>query len=304
MNQMNRRNFLKTSALTAAGLAVASSVRAEEAAAPVVVVVHGTDVPKMITAGIEKLGGWKAFVKPGAKVVVKPNAAWNSKPEEGGNTNPEVVAAVTRQVIAAGAKSVNAPEISCHPFRQTFATSGIQKAIEDAGGRIYPPAEFAKVDIPKGKILKNAEIPKEMLECDCLINLPAAKHHGGAMVTLSMKNWMGTDKNRGSWHRLGLHQCIADFSTFLKPHLVIIDATRLLLNRGPQGPGDLAHPKEIIFSRDPVAADAYAASLFVGQEKAAAKIKAPFDVPHIKMAHEMGVGCGDLSRIKIERVEV
>jgi uncharacterized protein (DUF362 family) len=115
---------------------------------------------------------------------------------------------------------------------------------------------------------------------------------------------MGTDKNRGSWHRMGLHQCIADFSTFLKPHLVIIDATRILLNKGPQGPGDLAEPHEIIFSRDPVAADAYAATLFIGQGNTAVKIKAPFDVPHIRLAHEMGVGCGDLGRVKIERVEV
>ena len=68
-----------------------------------------------------------------------------------------------------------------------------------------------------------------------------------------------------------------------------------MLDHGPQGPGKLAHPHEIIFSTDPAAADAYAASLFN---------KTPEDVPHIKLAGELGVGCIDLAKIKIERVEV
>ncbi len=75
----------------------------------------------------------------------------------------------------------------------------------------------------------------------------------------------------------------------------MIDATRIMLTKGPQGPGELAHPNEIILSTDTVAADAYAATLFKKQ---------PFDVPHIKIAHEMGVGCGDLSKVKVERIEV
>ena len=137
----------------------------------------------------------------------------------------------------------------------------------------------------------------ELIEADCLINMPVAKHHGGATLTISMKNWMGAvdNKTRRAWHRDGLHQCIADFSTYLKPHLVIVDATRIMLDHGPQGPGKLAHPHEIIFSTDPAAADAYAASLFN---------KTPEDVPHIKLAGELGVGCTDLAKIKIERVEV
>ena len=45
---------------------------------------------------------------------------------------------------------------------------------------------------------------------------------------------------------------------------------------------------------DNVAADTYAASLFG---------KTPDDVPHIKIAAELGVGCADLAKIKVERVE-
>ena len=59
-------------------------------------------------------------------------------------------------------------------------------------------------------------------------------------------------------------------------------------------PGDLEHPHELILSTDPVAADAYAATLFK---------KTPFDIAYIQLGHEMGVGCGDLAKIKVERIE-
>lgn len=104
MNAIKRRSFLKTSASAAAVSALPSiPINAQEATAPAatVIVVHGTDIPKMLAAGIAKLGGWDAFIKPGMKVVIKPNVAWNSKPEQGGNTHPDLVKAC---VLAAEAR--------------------------------------------------------------------------------------------------------------------------------------------------------------------------------------------------------
>ena len=298
MRIMKRRSFLKTTASVAAAAALPATVRAEGEPAATVVVVHGKDIPKMLEAGVAKLGGWGAFVKPGMKVTLKPNVAWSSKPEEGGNTHPDLVRACVKAAEANGASKVSIPENTCHDEKSTFVTSGVAAALEGTKARLYRPAasDYQSVDIPKGKVCKSAEVPKDVLSCDCLINMPVAKHHSGATLTLSLKNWMGSVSNetRRAWHRDGLHQCIADFSTFIKPKLVIIDATRILLTKGPQGPGDQAHPDELILSTDPVAADAYAATLFK---------KEPFDIPHIKLAHEAGVGCGDLGKVKIERIE-
>ena len=301
MQAIQRRSFLKTTASAAAVTTIsAPRLEAQEAGAPAatVVVVHGKDIPKMLAAGIAKLGGWEAFIKPGMKVVIKPNVAWNSAPEQGGNTHPDLIKACVLAAQVKGAATINLPENTCHPEKSTYKVSGVADALKGTKARLYRPAknDYQQVDIPKGKIVKSAGVPKDILACDCLINMPVAKHHGGATLTLSMKNWMGsvTNEDRRAWHRDGLHQCIADFSTFIKPKLVIIDATRIMLNKGPQGPGDLAHPEEIIFSTDPVAADAYAATLFK---------KEPFDIGYIKLAHEMGIGCGDLKKIKIERVE-
>jgi uncharacterized protein (DUF362 family) len=301
MKTVKRRSFLKTTASVAAVSALPRvQLNAQETAAPAatVVVVHGTDIPKMLEAGIAKLGGWGAFIKTGMKVAIKPNVAWNSTPEQGGNTHPDLVRACVQAAEAPGASKVTLPEHTCHPETSTFKSSGVEECLKGTQGRLYRPAkdDYRSVDIPKGKIIKTANVPKDLLDCDCLINLPVAKHHSGATLTLSMKNWMGSVSNedRRGWHRDGLHQCIADINTLLKPKLVIIDATRIMLTIGPQGPGEQAHPNELILSTDPVAADAYAATLFK---------KAPFDIGYIQLGHEMGIGCGDLAKIKIERIE-
>jgi uncharacterized protein (DUF362 family) len=293
---MNRRNFLKTTAAAIGSLA-ASRLFAETAAAavpaPTVWVVQGKNISAMLQKGMQLAGGWGAFVKKEARVTLKPNAAWAVKPEDGANTHPELVRAFCLGAFAAGAKSVSLPELSCSPAAQAFAMSGIEAALKGTGARLYKPekdSEFRKIAIPRGVAIQEARVPVDVLDCDCLVNMPVAKSHGAATLTLSMKNWMGSDQNRGTWHRKNLHQCIADFSTAVKPTLIIIDAIRIMTTKGPRGPGEMKYPEKIILGLDPVACDAVATTLF--------GLK-PFDIPFIRMAHDMGVGCGDLAAIKI-----
>jgi uncharacterized protein (DUF362 family) len=74
----------------------------------------------------------------------------------------------------------------------------------------------------------------------------------------------------------------------------IIDATRIMTTNGPRGPGKLEYPHQLIFGTDPVAVDAYASTLFK---------KTPFDIPHIKIAHNMKLGTADLNEINIVHAE-
>ena len=153
---------------------------------------------------------------------------------------------------------------------------------------------FREVSLPKGRVLKNAKVAIDVLDTECLINLPVIKHHHGSVITGSMKNWMGSVADRHAWHNGGLDQCIADMSTRIAASLIIADATRIMITEGPRGPGELKHPNLILLGTDPVAVDAYAATL-LGRK--------PFDVPHIKTAHEMGIGCGNLDQLEIIRIE-
>ena len=299
MPPFHRRDFLKTAAATAAAAAFAPRrlFAAAEAPAARVVVVHGTDIPKMLAAGIAAIGGWGSFVKPGQKATIKPNAGWASTPEQGANTNPRLVEECIRACLAAGAVDVVLPENPCSPAAKSFAMSGIAAAAKSAGGRLYEPddeKDFVEVAVPRGKILKQVAVARDVLETGCLINVPVAKTHGGATLTLGLKNWMGSVRDRGFWHRNGLHQCIADFATLVKANLTIVDATRIMTTHGPRGPGALKATNQLVFGTDPVATDAYAATLFGLR---------PFDVPYIQIAHDMGLGCGDLAKIDVQHVE-
>lgn len=292
MTAVNRREFLKLSAGVAAWLLAPRYLRGIAPAPPRVVVVHGKEIPAMLEAGLNALGGWKSFVPPNGKVTLKPNAAWAATPGEGANTHPALVEACIHACRAAGAAQVVLPENPCSPAEKAFRMSGIADAARRGGARLYQPAgnEYQLVEIPRGKSLRQVKVANDVVSTDCLINLPVAKTHGSAQLTIGLKNWMGSVLDRGWWHRHNLHQCIADFSTRIRAHLTIVDALRIMVANGPRGPGPLEHPNQLIFGTDPVAVDAYAATLFS---------KDPLSIPHLQIAHEMGLGCGDIKQLDI-----
>jgi uncharacterized protein (DUF362 family) len=298
--RVDRRSFIKAVAMAAAAPAAlrsAAPAAGEPGKRTAIYVVHGEDPAAMLAAGMARLGGFAAFVKKGGKVTIKANAAWTSRPDQGGNTSPELVSACVAACRAAGASEVVVPENPCDDAARAFKISGIAAAVEKAGGRMYAAegdGHFREVSLPMGRALKTARVAIDVLDTGCLVDVPVVKSHGGARITCAMKNWMGSVADRSAWHRKGLDQCIADLSTLIKPALVIADATRVMTTEGPRGPGVVAHPGQIVLGRDPVAIDAYAATL-LGFE--------PFDVPHVRIAHEMGIGCGDLGGVDVVHLD-
>jgi uncharacterized protein (DUF362 family) len=152
------------------------------------------------------------------------------------------------------------------------------------------------VEIPNAMALKKTEVYRDILNADTVINVPIAKHHSGAGLTLGLKNLMGVILNRGALHANGLHQSIVDLSTIVRPHLTVIDATRILVGNGPTG-GSLSDVREmdtVIASQDVVAADAYAATLFN---------MTGADIEYIRLADQLGLGTMDLKSITIETID-
>jgi len=249
---------------------------------------------------IAAVGGIEHYVKQGADVIVKPNIcnAYHS-PEYASTTNPAVVAAIVALCLEAGAGSVRVMDF---PFGGTaqnaYEMSGIAQAVEAVGGQmeLMNSLKYQEVAIPNAKALNRTQVYADILTADTVINVPIAKHHSGAGLTLGMKNLMGTILNRGALHANGLHQSIADLSTVVKSHLTVIDATRILVANGPTG-GSLNDVREmdtVIASPDVVAADAFAATLFnmIGA-----------DIGYIKFADQLGLGTMDLKSINIEEID-
>lgn len=269
-----------------------------DASKPFLVAVKNGDPVSMLNAGMAKLGGMSSFVKAGQTVVVKPNIGWDSGPERAANTNPDVVGRIVKMCMQAGAKKVSVFDNTCDEWTRCYKNSGIEKAVKDNGGVLVSGKDesmYREVSIPKGKKLKKAKVHKLILDSDVFINVPVIKHHGGAAISLSMKNLMGVVWDRGSWHREGLHQCIADFASFCKPDLVVVDGYRAMMRNGPRGVSvaDVTLMKYQLISSDMVAVDTAAAKVF-GMETE--------QVKHIGMAEALGVGTTDLDAIKPIRI--
>lgn len=302
-HHMDRREFLKKT--VAAGVSIGIGGYTDIlAASPLVpydlAAVKGGEPDVMLEKAMESFGGMGSFVPKGSSVLVKPNIGWDVTPDRAGNTNPVLVGSVVRLCLEAGAKEVTVFDHSCDHWVRCYKNSGIEKAVKDAGGKIVSAdnsSYYREVSIPKGRRLKETSVHELFLESDVVINVPVLKHHSSSMVTIGMKNLMGVVWDRFHWHRNDLHQCIADFATFRKPDLTIVDAYNVMMRNGPRGvsASDVLQMKSLIVSADPVAADTAAAMIFGAD---------PADVRHIQLADEMNVGTSNLKSLKINRIKL
>jgi uncharacterized protein (DUF362 family) len=260
---------------------------------PFVAVSSGTDKAALVRSAVELAGGMSAYVRPGNNVVIKPNAAWSRTPEEGANVHPDVLRSAIQLCFESGASSVSVVEYTCDNPVSALKVNGIQEAVAGtkASLRILKEGkDFVKVPVPRGVRLKSVEVSRAIQDADVFINMPIAKTHGSATLTLGMKNHMGAIQNRWFFHANDLHQCIADVSTVLRPQLIIVDATRLMLTNGPKGPGEVREENKVIVGTDQVAVDAYAATLFGHEGR---------NIGYIAKAYELGLGEIDLSRVDV-----
>ncbi|MDY6824010.1 MAG: DUF362 domain-containing protein [Thermodesulfobacteriota bacterium] len=304
---MNRREFLKQVARWSAGgmvavpvFSIAPGLLSAAPAKPDIFVGNNTDYESLVASVVNAMGGMKRFVKKGDHVVVKPNIGWDRRPEQAADTHPQVVKTLVSLALDAGAGRVSVFDRPCNEERRCYYNSGIKPALDAMNdSRVscdyMDDRKFIPVNIKKGKNLDQWPIYKDALEADCYINVPIAKHHGLARLTLGLKNVMGLiGDQRGKIH-FNLAQNLADLNTVMRPTLTVIDATRILLRNGPQG-GNLDDVKTlntVLASTDPVAADAYATTLFG---------LSPDAVPSTIAAHKMGLGEMDLDRCNIKTI--
>jgi len=264
------------------------------------VAVKGGEAAAMFDKGIASIGGMRQFVKPNQTVVVKPNIGWDATPEKGANTNPALVARIVEQCKQAGAKTVYVFDNPVAEWTRSYNMSGIEDAVKRAGGVMVSGKSegyYQQVTIPKGVKLKNAKVHELILESDVFINVPVLKNHGGSTLTISMKNMMGVVWDREYWHSNDLHQCIADFTTFRKPDLNIVDAYRVMKRNGPRGVSvaDVVTMKYQLLSANIVAVDAAATKVF-GME--------PGQLKHIGLAEKLGSGTSNIDALRVNRISM
>jgi uncharacterized protein (DUF362 family) len=259
---------------------------------PKLVVARGPDPAANVRSLIDRMGGMKQFVSPSDVVVIKPNIGWERTPVFGANTHPEVVREIAKLCLAQKPERVIVCDCPvARDAKMSFELSGIERAALAAGAEVVVPENSSYKTVTISERLGVWDILNPFVIATKIINVPVAKHHSLSGVTAGMKNWIGiTTKLRMLFHS-DIHQSIAELANLMKPTLTIMDATRILMAKGPEGGNldDVKQMQTVAASVDPVALDAWASGLF-GLEKG--------DWPKsIHIAEKMGLGVADFTKL-------
>jgi uncharacterized protein (DUF362 family) len=296
---ITRRRFLAGSAAVTFVSGSAFTGRAYGQGTAAIGVVTGTDIDAAVRAAIAAVGGIGRFVKKGASVAIKPNLSFASPINRAATTNPEVVRAVIKLCQEAGAGRI---VVIDHPL-QDAAVIGTNSELatvvkEMKGVSVFLPTTenlYKEKPIPQGKVIKSTKVISMLDEMDVLINVPIAKHHSAAAVSLGIKGNLGLVWDRMAYHNSSdFNQSVADLATLLKADLTIVDAVQALLTRGPQGPGKVEKFNTIIAGTDPVAIDSYTVGLVWKQYNLSGT-----NVEHLTKSSAMGLGEIDPSKLTV-----
>lgn len=296
--RLDRRDFLKRSAWMTAGLLAGKTILRSAGAGPVsgieMAVVEGDDPAGQTRKAFAMLGGIGRFVRRGARVIILPNPQGRGA---GLSTNADMVAAVVRLSLEAGAASVAVS--SAHgPGR--WSSTGIIEKVGAAGGTMkYPGSsrDWVTLEVPNARVRKTLTVIRDAVENDVLIDMPVFKQHDSTYITCNIKNLMGFNADNGSFHRSDeyLHQAITDLAAIIHPHVSVVDATTILTENGPFGPGRMARPNKVYVGTDMVAVDALCCSLLHVDPKT---------VPHLLLSHKAGLGNIELANRNIQTVKM
>jgi len=302
---MKRRRFLKIGAATLVSPLLPDSVYSSLQDKSSVWEVEGTP-EKSIPALFESLGGLKSFIAGDIKkstVLIKPNLCLPHGPELGTTSAPEVIQALCQFLISEGVKKIIITDhtlsqfntIKDTPLHEITSKFKQVKYILANEQRLYQPVQVA------GKVLQATETLKMLERVDLLINLATAKHHSATHVSLAIKNLMGLIWDRTPFHtQFDLSQAIADLALVIHPGLNIVDASRVLLNGGPTGPGPIIKDTRLYAGFDILALDTVVVSRYnFGERTSTAK-----EIPHLWSAYQNSIGEIDMQNIHIHKVLV
>jgi uncharacterized protein (DUF362 family) len=308
---MNRRKFLGSTAVLASGAAIGASLPVSmkafsPMAGPDLVVHKATNYFLGVKEAIGHAGGISRFVPGKSSIGILINSAFEIRPAL---VKPEISLGLLDLLMETNPKEIIFLQAVTPEYWNTAPYNEIKGNwpldLQQVASNVFP-ATYNDKDfmilgtIPGAKQLKDIEIVKKFTEVDVFINVPIIKHHSLTLLTGALKNMMGicTRKTNVSFH-LGsgtkndpgfLAECITDINLVRRPDLVVADATELIINNGPAGPGDTIKPDKILVGADPVAVDAYGCTI-MGYD--------PGETPSIINAYEAGLGEMDISRLDI-----
>lgn len=250
----------------------------------------GTKYKKMTRELLEE-SNLAALIGDKNKMVgIKPNLVSPSDPANGGTTHPEIVAGILEYLKENGFKNCMILEGSWVGDRtaDAFEVCGYRQLCEDYDVEFY--------DMQKDKSYTKdccgleLKICESVKKVDFLINVPVMKGHCQTKITCALKNMKGLIPNteKRHFHSMGLHKPIAHLNVGIHQDFIVVD--NICGDLDFEDGGNPVVMNRIWTAMDPVLVDAYVC------QQLHYKVS---DVPYVKLAGELGVGCSDITKADI-----
>jgi hypothetical protein len=260
---------------------------------------------QMLDAGITHLTGindarqaWAALFSPAERIAIKVNTILSSSYW----TPVPLVMAVTQSLQDAGIPAEQIVIYDRDPSE--LGNAGFKINRDGPGVRCASSTRYVKGYKLVGI---DASLSDVLLSCDALINMPILKSHGNAGMTFSMKNHYGTFQRPTEFYHSGkgIQQGIAELNAWpdIKNRTRLIVGSLLNFVGASSWDWSSALPGDsLLFSFDPVAADAYAMQEFqkvVTSSGPSPKTVKALATPWIAYAAKLGVGTNDPTQYQV-----
>lgn len=228
-------------------------------------------------------------------VLIKPNLVRSTPQKIYATTDLRVIHSVAQLTLEAGASKVIIGEKPGwgRPAKPVFKELGVDRIPKmlDVQTCYFDEDQLVEIDVPKARVFSKIFVPKTVMDCEVLINVPKVKTHMQTIVSLGIKNLHGIvpDNQRRCNHRNDLGYKLVDILRVIKPTLTVSDCIWPMEGQGPLNGRNIKNFNVVLACTDVVAVDAVTCSI-MGID--------PFEVDAIRIAHMEGLGCGDLMNIK------
>ncbi len=241
---------------------------------------------------VESLGGWGKFVSQGERVFIKPN--FNTADDPPASTDMNFLKAFVNLLEKQRPGEIMVGE-SCTYFHCTEEVMTMKKAREleeETSAKVLNLDEepWEKKKVSQGKYLKGVKVPEILKEVDRIMFLSCLKTHIYAEYTGALKLSVGLmhSDQRIPLHLRRLQEKIAELNLLFNPDLVLMDARKCFINKGP-AEGEIEEPGLVLGSPSRVEIDKQGVNILNRFERSSLKGKNPEDILQIRRAIELGV---------------
>lgn len=244
---------------------------------------------------IEKLGCLKS-----GKVLIKPNFLRPSPSEKAIITHPDVIKSAIFLFKDLGAKIIIGDSPGFGNIHKVIEKAGLSDFLKKTNVKVSDFSKTKKVKI-EGYLFKEIDLPVDILEADCICNIPKLKTHQMMFLTMAVKNLYGCiyGLKKVSYHLTAgknydvFATLLIDIYSAIRPKINILDGIVGMEGDGPSS-GEPRNFSFLAISSDALILDTVVTKLLdIPIEK----------VPYLNIAKKLGLIQTHLDKTAIVKLD-